>query len=214
MNSAIPTADHSVPDRLRTPGQWMVFLAMAAGLIAAAHLLDQAAWEHVRDLRVNDKDWGRLLRSMGYVPTWLIIAAGFWLQDRGARSWGWRGGIVVLAPALAGGIAELLKIVVRRQRPSPDDFGYLWRPFSEDLWSTRGLGIPSSHVAVAFAGAAVLTRIFPRAWWLWYVLATGCAVTRVLAMGHFLSDVVAAALLGYVVGVLLARSGDLDRVVG
>jgi membrane-associated phospholipid phosphatase len=213
MNSAILPEVTPVPDRLRTPRHWLVFAAVVVGLTMVAHLLDQVAWEQVRDLRVNDKDWGRLLRSMGYAPTWLIIAGGFWLQDRGAKGWGWRGGLVALAPALSGGLAELLKIVIRRQRPSPDAFGYVFRPFSEDLMSTRGLGVPSSHVAVAFAGAAVLSRIFPRAWWLWYLLAAGCAATRVLAMGHFLSDVVVAAALGYAVGVLMARSGGFGRAL-
>jgi membrane-associated phospholipid phosphatase len=57
----------------------------------------------------------------------------------------------------------------------------------------------------------VLSRIFPRAWWLWYLLAVGCALTRLLALGHFFSDTVVAALLGYAVGVVMARSGGFGR---
>ncbi len=206
--------DGGVPGPLLGTRAWPVqFAGVAVVLVVVAHLLDQPAWQHVRDLRVNDKDWGRLLRSMGYWPTWLVIAGGFWLHDRGERGWGWRGGLVALAPALGGGVAELVKLLVRRLRPSPDVFAYAWRPFSEDLLSTRGLGMPSSHTGVAFAGAAVLSAIFPRAWWLWYLLAAGCAATRVLALGHFLSDTVVAALLGYVSGVLLARAGGFGRSV-
>lgn len=213
MNSAMTTVRNPAWDALRTRRQWVAFLAVAATLGVVAHLLDHAVWSQLRDTRVNDKDWGRLLRSMGYVPTWLIVAGGFWLHDRGSAGWGWRGGLVVLAPALSGGIAELLKIAIRRLRPDPDAFLYVWRPIAEDLWSTRGLGMPSSHVAVAFAGAAVLSRLLPTGWWLWYLLATGCAVTRILALGHFLSDTVVAALLGYVIGVVLARSGGFGRAV-
>lgn len=198
-------------DALQTRRQWVGFIAIALVLSVAAHLLDHAVWSALRDARVNDKDWGRLLRSMGYLPTWVIIGGGFWLEDRGRAGWGWRGGLCVLAPALGGGVAELLKIVVRRLRPNPDEFVYVWRPFAEDLWSTRGLGMPSSHVAVAFAGAAVLSRLLPRGWWLWYVLAAGCAATRVLALGHFLSDTVVAALVGYVTGVLLVRRSGLSQ---
>jgi membrane-associated phospholipid phosphatase len=73
--------------------------------------------------------------------------------------------------------------------------------------------LPSSHVLVAFAAATVLARLFPRAWGLWYLLAAGCAVTRVLAMAHFLSDTVVAALVGYVVGVLLSRAGGFGRAL-
>ena len=200
-------------DALRTRRQWLIFLAVAVLLGVAAHLLDQTAWSHLRDTRVNDKDWGRLLRSMGYLPTWIIVAGGFWLHDRGSPGWGWRGGLVVLAPALGGGVAELLKIATRRLRPDPETFMYAWRPFAEDLWSTRGLGMPSSHVALAFAGAAVMARLLPKGWWLWYLLAVGCAATRVLALGHFLSDAVVAALVGYVTGVLLSRTGGFGRAV-
>ncbi|MCC6245599.1 MAG: phosphatase PAP2 family protein [Gemmatimonadaceae bacterium] len=196
---------------LRSPKQWLTFGVVAVTALVAAHLLDETAWKHWRDLKVNDRDWGRLLRSMGYLPTWLFIAAGVWLHDRGRPRWGWRGGALVVAPLLGGTCAELLKMLVRRLRPDPDVFGYVWRPFAEDFISTRGLGMPSSHVMVAFAGAAAMARVFPRGWWLWYLLAAGCAAARVLALGHFLSDAVAAALAGYVVGVLLSRSGGFGR---
>lgn len=208
-------ATDSALDASRRRRQWLVFLAAAVAAIAVSHLLDHAVWQQVRDAKVNDRDWGRLLRSLGYLPTWLVVAGALWLHDRGAPArvahWGWRGGLLVLAPALAGALAEGLKMLVRRVRPDPDVFAYQWRPYGQDLLSTRGLGMPSSHVAVAFAGAAVLSRLFPRAWWLWYLLATGCAATRLLALGHFLSDTVAAALLGYVVGVVLAGTGGFRR---
>ena len=160
----------------------------------------------MRDLRINDKDIGRFFRSFGYLPTYLVIAIALWLHDRGRPKWGWRGGFVLLAPIAGGAVAEILKMMVRRLRPSADTFGYVFRPFTEDLFSTRGLGMPSSHTMVAFAGATIMARLFPRAWGLWYVVAAGCALTRVLAMGHFLSDTVVGALAGFIVGDLLSRT--------
>ena len=97
-------------------------------------------------------------------------------------------------------MAELLKLAIRRLRPSPDVFEYLFRSYTEGPLSNRGMGLPSSHVLVAFSGAAVMAKLFPQARWLWYLLAAGCAATRVLALGHFLSDTVVAALLGVAVG--------------
>jgi membrane-associated phospholipid phosphatase len=97
-------------------------------------------------------------------------------------------------------VAELLKLAIRRLRPSPDVFEYLFRSYSDGPLSNRGMGLPSSHVLVAFSGAAVMAKLFPQARWLWYLLAAGCAATRVLALGHFLSDTVVAALLGVAVG--------------
>jgi membrane-associated phospholipid phosphatase len=180
---------------------------LAVLVVGAAHLADPFVWAEWRDARVNDRDWGRLLRSMGYLPTWIILAMGVWATDRAAardgtgasEGWGWRGALLVLGPALGGLTAEVGKLLVRRLRPDPEQFGYAFRAWADDPWSNRGMGIPSSHVLVAFAGAVVLARLFPRAWPLWYLLAAGCAATRVLALGHFLSDVVAAAMLGWLV---------------
>ena len=180
--------------------RWIRFLIIAVVAIACAHLLDATAWRSARLLSVNDKDWGRLLRSMGYLPTWGVIALGFWLQQRDhprRTKYAWA---LVLGPALGGSLAELLKLTIRRLRPNPDAFEYVFRPFADGPLSNRGMGMPSSHTLVAFAGAAVLAQLYPRARWLWYTLAAGCAATRVLAMGHFLSDTVVAAVLGVVVG--------------
>jgi membrane-associated phospholipid phosphatase len=180
--------------------RWIRFLIIAVVAIACAHLLDATAWRSARLLSVNDKDWGRLLRSMGYLPTWGVIALGFWLQQRDhprRTAYAWA---LVLGPALGGSLAEVLKLTIRRLRPNPDLFEYVFRPFADGPLSNRGMGMPSSHTLVAFAGAAVLAQLYPRARWLWYALAAGCAATRVLAMGHFLSDTVVAAVLGVVVG--------------
>ena len=194
--------------------RWLRFLIIAVVAIACAHLLDGTAWRSARLLSVNDKDWGRLLRSMGYLPTWGVIALGFWLQQRehprrSAYAWA-----LVLGPALGGALAELLKLSIRRLRPNPDVFEYVFRPFADGPLSNRGMGMPSSHTLVAFAGAAVLARLYPRARWLWYTLAAGCAATRVLAMGHFLSDTVVAAALGVMVGGWVWGRADRRGTIG
>ncbi len=184
---------------------WLRPLLLGVVAIAAAHLLDETAWRELRDGRVYERDWGRLLRSIGYLPTWLIIAIGFWTHDRPQRGWGWRGGLAILSPVAAGVAAEVLKLCARRLRPDPEVFGYVFRAFSDQPWHNGGLGLPSSHVLVAFAGAAALARLLPRAWALWYLLAAGCAMTRVMAVAHFLSDVVAAAVIGWFVAAALSR---------
>jgi membrane-associated phospholipid phosphatase len=89
---------------------------------------------------------------------------------------------------------------------------YGFRAFSERTWSTAGLALPSSHALVAFAGAAMLARLYPRARWVGYVLAAGCGVTRVLAHAHFLSDVVMAAGLGWVVAYVMTRRWPTDAL--
>ncbi len=174
--------------------RWAAFWVIAIGI---AHLLDHSAWEFLRDQAVNDKDWARMFRSFGYLPLWLLIGAGILLHEpRGARA-RWRAGSVVMAPAIAGLVAEIAKLLVRRLRPDADQFVYAFRSFSETPFSTRNLGLPSSHVMVAVGGAMVLAHLFPRTRWVWYVVAAGCALTRVMSVAHFLSDTVAAAAFAW-----------------
>jgi membrane-associated phospholipid phosphatase len=155
---------------------------------------------------VYEEDWGRMFRVMGYVPLWLLAGAALGLHERTPvrRLHRSRGGLLVVAAALGGGVAELLKLVFRRLRPG--ELGeYAFRPFTERPFHTGGLGLPSSHALVAFAAAAFLSRIYPRAWPVWWLLAWGCAFTRVAAGAHFLSDVVVAAVIGWLVGALVWR---------
>lgn len=194
---------------------WPRVLFVAVVAVIVAHLLDETAWRSARLLSVNDKDWGRLLRSMGYLPTWGVIALAFWLQQRDQPQWDQRrryAWALLLGPALGGGVAEVLKLCIRRLRPDPELFAYTFRSVADGPWSNRGMGMPSSHVLVAFGGAAVLARLYPRARWLWYALAAGCAATRVLALGHFLSDVVVAAVLGVLVGGLVWQWAERGAV--
>lgn len=195
----------------------LILLAAAAGAIIVAHLLDPLAFRYVRIEGVHDKDWGRMLRVMGFVPLWLSGAIALALVERTPRRalLRSRAGMLAVAPILGGLLAELLKLLVRRHRPG--EFGlYTFRPFTERPFSTGGLGMPSSHALVAFAAAAILSRIFPRAWVVWWALAWGCAFTRVAAGAHFLSDVVVAALVGWLAGAFvwkqLAPRGEVPAV--
>lgn len=182
---------------------WTRWLVVSLVAIVAAHLLDELAWRHLRVPSVYDKDWGRLLRSMGFLPTWLCLALAWWLQVReplARRAGTW---LLVLGPALGGLAAEILKLLVRRLRPDAETFGYAFRAFTENPLSNRGMGMPSSHTLVAFAGAFALARLFPRARWVFYLLAAGCGLSRVMATAHYLSDTVVAACVGWAVVALV-----------
>jgi membrane-associated phospholipid phosphatase len=109
-----------------------------------------------------------------------------------------RGVLMFLAPATAGLIAEALKLITRRQRPEFADGHMSFR--LENFWSTSGLGLPSSHAAVAAAGAMVLAILWPRWRWVWVALGTCCVLGRVLSGAHFVSDAVLGVLAGLCAG--------------
>jgi len=169
---------------------------VAVVLIALSMLADGWVAEHVRYGRVYETDWGRMLRNFGYLPFWLLAAIALALHDRESREWWRRAAMLAAAPTAAGIIGELLKIVVRRQRPPDVGSAYAFRAFADHPFSSRGLGFPSSHAVVAFGAAAILSRMFPRARVVWYAAAASCAFSRLLAHAHYLSDVVAGGVIG------------------
>lgn len=175
------------------PTTRLLFLGLV--IIALAHLLDPWAYEHLRKPGVYDKDLGRLLRVIGFLPVWLLMGLALWLETRDRR----RALLLALVPALGGLMAEVLKLLFRRERPGPHDGAYHFRAYLDHPWSTKALGLPSSHALVAFTGAWVLCRLYPKAWPVWIGLALGCGITRVQAGAHFLSDVAVGAIAAYVV---------------
>ncbi len=185
-------------------------LAITLVAFALASLVDTWVYRNIQNPRVYEVDWGRMLRVMGSLYAWLPLALGIWLAETadGGRRTAARRRFWLLfgTPVLGGIVAEVMKLLLRRERPAVLDGLYSWRAFGgPESWSNAGLALPSSHAMVAFAGAAMLARLYPRARWVGYTLAAGCAVTRVLARAHFVSDVVLAAGLGWLVAWGVAR---------
>jgi membrane-associated phospholipid phosphatase len=183
-------------------------------LTLVAVLLDPWVYHHIVWAKVYDTDWGRALRTMGYWPTWIVVAVALWRDGRPPALAAWRGRLLAAAVTGVGVAGELIKLVVRRERPNAHDGISVFRPIGEHTLSTAGLSMPSSHALLAFAAAAVLARLFPRTAVMWYALAVGCGVTRLLSQAHFFSDVVVAACLGvagaYITTVLMPPPAHRD----
>lgn len=183
-----------------------VAVLLAALATLAALWLDPVVYQRLASPGLDGRDWGRMLRVMGTLWLWVPLALAFRLEakpDDPARvRWAW---LVAIAPAVAGLLAELLKLSIRRERPNLHDGEYVYRAFGERTFDSHDLGFPSSHVAVAFGGAAIVARQYPRAGRIAYLLALGCALGRLSAQAHFLSDVVGGALVGWAAATILAR---------
>ena len=200
-----------------------VYVVVTLGCFALACVLDGWAWRAWHTGKgVERWDWYRLLRLFGWMPVWLWVS-GVWLLADWRRACAWLGDrpwwvrlnaaasravLVVLAPALSGGLAEALKPMLRRLRPGELDAGYVFRAWWD--WAGgpldgTGLGLPSGHSAVAFGAVFVLCRLLPGAWPVLIPAALGCAASRIMAGAHYLSDTVLAACLAWAVVAFLWR---------
>ena len=190
----------------RSTKHWRTLvIAGAAGALgfAIAASLDAWAATHLHVPAAERTEWGQGLQLLGYWPLWITVGVVLIIRDGSLtlrpplRDRFTRGVLLILSSGLAGLLAELAKLLVRRLRPAEGEAIWRFRPFDENTLSTSGLAMPSSHAAVAFGAAFIFMRLHPRMWPLWLCFGLGCGVQRVLAHAHFASDVYAAALLGY-----------------
>ncbi|MEL6329064.1 MAG: phosphatase PAP2 family protein [Planctomycetota bacterium] len=199
-------------------------LPFDAGLVRALAVEDKGPLE--------EKGWYQVLRQTGYLPTWLLLAFLIYLHDRArppapaglhtppaaAPPDHHRAGLVALSAALSGLAAEILKLVFMRSRPNLENDGAVTfsTPFTGFIpGNGGGLGLPSSHTAVAFGGCVMLGLLLRPVRWPLVLLAAGCGLSRLLAGAHNLSDVVAGALVATWIATALYREGEgLRRAPG
>lgn len=99
-----------------------------------------------------------------------------------------------------GVVAQLLKHMIGRARPgSLSGATHFFGPFA---WfnvdrAVRVDSMPSGHTAAAFAMAVALSWRWPNLGYLWYTLAIGVGVSRVITTAHFPSDVIFGAVVGF-----------------
>jgi membrane-associated phospholipid phosphatase len=182
-----------------------LLFGLAAGvLIVVASLGDSWAFAHLSLPTVYDHGWGRLLKTAGYLPVWLLVGVALYRSTTTLS--GRRHALILMAaPTLSGALSEILKLLIRRERPGPNAGAYVFRSFADHPFSTAGFGMPSGDAIVAFAACVILARLWPRARLIWYGLAVGCVFARVLSHAHFLSDVTVAGIIGWAVADLLWR---------
>jgi membrane-associated phospholipid phosphatase len=102
----------------------------------------------------------------------------------------------------ATGLADLLKDVFDRPRPSPVD------PNIHPLIRVpSSAAMPSGHAAGAFAAAVAVGLVHPRLRWPLVVLAALVALSRLWLGVHYLSDVLVGAALGTAVALIVCRLG-------
>lgn len=196
----------------------VLFVVFLLGLVVLT-LTDRwlfTTLRHPDRVTLESKDWYQFFRAMGYLPTWLAVGAAFIIHDLARRA-PWplrRGTLVILAPIVAGALAELLKVLVPRQRPINNgaiDGEYVWGTPFEALRGVGNHGLASSHAAVAFGAAFVISRLFPGAGVVLIPLALACALTRMLTGAHFATDVYVGAGLGYAAAAILTSLIRMPR---
>jgi undecaprenyl-diphosphatase len=200
-----PSTDRRLRQGGRQPLFWLMAAAVLLGLVFMADRPLSAAAQSLpppvvacfaRLTRWGQADWmlvpSLALLLLSLLSVWLAreralkLAA---LEQAGIF------GYIFASVALSGLVANLLKQLIGRARPTLfDQFGDFAFSFNSRLYDQQGF--PSGHSTNAFAFAVALTLLWPGLRWPALAYAIGIAASRVVLGQHYPTDVVAGALLG------------------
>jgi membrane-associated phospholipid phosphatase len=177
----------------------MLSASFAAAFALAFVFVDRPVSEWVGRSPLFDRryespwKWPKRAGEFQYILPVMVAVAVFHKRK-------WRGAVMLLvASGIAGAAYSVLKWVVGRSRPNLGHGPYEFDVFKGGLagfTNSGNLAFPSGHAAFAFAVAAGLGILLPRWRWLFYVIAAGCGVQRILEHAHHPSDIIASAAMG------------------
>jgi membrane-associated phospholipid phosphatase len=183
---------------------WLLAIAIGAAILVAAFRLDPAVYQWRREHRW--KNIKLLSRYVTRTTDWPVhVAAGLAVAGltywRGNKKWTRIFLAMVAACALAGTGAYVLKMTTGRVRPSVK---------IEKVWGGPDLrqeyqSFPSGHTAASFGFFSVLLFVSWRTGLLFLPIPFFIGFTRIFLGAHYFSDVVGAALLGFLCAAIVAR---------
>jgi membrane-associated phospholipid phosphatase len=189
----VSTLFHNMGDDLKhVPRKNSLYwLAAGSAMTAAIHPAD----DYINDHLAGSGFAGTFFKPGKYIGSFpAIFGASLTTYIVGRRkhaTWMQHLGMDLLeATLLSEGTTQLIKVVVRRDRPIPDDGK-----------RASGYSFPSGHASVTFAAATVFQQHFGwRAAVPTYLLASYVAMSRLHDERHFASDVMAGATEGIIIG--------------
>lgn len=193
------------------PRSGLIFVLLCLALILMSVLFADRPVALLMHRLFHHSPWFLALAAIGQIPLsfagpGLVLAAiaGWWGWRPHARGWTWVA--MALATTIAIAFKDLLKEACGRTWPETWSHGnpslihdgvYGFYPFHGGQgWSS----FPSGHTAAIAAVAGVLWWRRPDLRWLWALLVGLTAFGLVAGDIHFLGDVMAGGLLGFLCG--------------
>lgn len=197
----MPCLVSAIPPGAGICGQTSLFESY--GLISLDHRLERWIVHH----RVG---WlNPVLESITYAGTQGLI----WVAVAAVLALSWRRPSVLLTVVIGALVADLtsygLRAAIPRDRPP------LRYPDPEPLVRVPGTNsLPSGHATTSFCCAAILAWLWPRFAVPLFVLAALIAFSRVYVGVHYPLDVLAGALLGLALAVVIRATAPRWRAAG
>jgi len=106
-------------------------------------------------------------------------------------------------------ISYLIKIIIARPRPFQDIKGLrvlqIAFHFMRNNFNTWNFSFPSFQALLVFAALPIINKEFKKFRYVWFVFACLVGFSRVYFGVHYLSDAIAGAIIGYLIGLLMVK---------
>jgi undecaprenyl-diphosphatase len=151
-------------------------------------------------------------------PRWVL----WWMLAATRLGDGWLWAFIALALLAVGDYGALataglacsgtnvalifLKRKFRRSRPCANQTNHFFQMVKADLSSFDSFSFPSGHTMNAFAIGTVLSSLHPALFPAMLFVAMSVGASRIVLRLHFLTDVLAGAVLGVAIGSLVCRA--------
>lgn len=133
--------------------------------------------------------------------TWYLVgsavAFGFFRYVKRYPLYAHRFAFVFASVAVSGIATDIIKVIAGRFRPEK------W--FNEGLYgfdffhvTASMISFPSGHTATAFSLAMVISKLYPKYALIGWAIALAVGISRVMVSMHYVSDVIAGAMVGVV----------------
>lgn len=106
----------------------------------------------------------------------------------------------------------ILKVAVQRLRPFQQGLIELPSFLIKNSYYIWDFSFPSAQTMLVFCALPLLSKEFPKLKYIWIVLACLVGFSRIYFGFHFLSDVIAGAAIGYLLGALVINKEKENRI--
>ncbi len=180
-------------------GEWALFGAEVAAVVTVG-AFDESLQRDARRSRSTTEDkLAKDFRTFGNYGSFEVLGgfylAGLIVSDKKAQETCLDG---LFASGIAGGlVSPFLKVVIGRERPNANKGAYSFKPFG-----IHQVSFPSGEATQAFAVASVISTQYPNPLveFISYAAAAITSWGRVRQNGHWASDSLAGAFIGFHVG--------------
>jgi undecaprenyl-diphosphatase len=183
-----------------------ISLLMAAILTLIVYFFDVPIIKFVESLRSNNLDYFFIsvtFASNVFIIFFFLTTLFLWKEHK--RRWIfplWFAGLLSVLTSY------LVKVLIHRPRPFETKLVSVLSiafNFMKDNFNTWNFSFPSFQAMLVFSVVPLLNKEFRKFKYIWFIFACFVAFSRVYFGVHFLSDIMAGAIIGYLIGLITVK---------